>query len=258
MVSLPQPLPVFPASPVPAETRIRDLTALAFAMLFPSFMGWLYFMVLPNRGLQDNPVLPWAFGLGKFAQFIFPLVFVAIVDRNALRPSRPTWHGMKTGAAFGVATALAILALYYFALQGSEVFVTTGHKANEWLAQQKLNTTGGFLGMAAFVCFLHCPLEEYYWRWFVFGRLRRHMPWGWAAVVSGLAFMGHHVILLAYYFPDNFWLVAVPFSLGVAVGGMVWAWIYQLSGSIYAPCVSHSLIDLAIMVVGYNLLKPHF
>ena len=226
-------------------------------MIFPSIMAWLYFMVLPGQDVQGNPWLRLAFGSGKFIQFAFPLLFVWIVDRKQLGFSRPVWHGMGAGLAFGVVTVLAILALYYFGLRGSELFTVAGHKANAWLDQQKLNSANGFLAIAGFVCLVHCPLEEYYWRWFVFGRLRRHMPWGWAAVVSGFAFMGHHVILLAYYFPGNFWLVAMPFSLGVAVGGMVWAWIYQVSGSIYAPCVSHSLIDVALMVVGYDLLLPH-
>jgi membrane protease YdiL (CAAX protease family) len=141
-------------------------------------MAWIYFIVLPGQHLQDNPYLTLAFGLGKFVQFSFPLIFVAIVNFKELRPSRPTWHGMRAGLAFGVATGLAILALYFFGLRGSEMFLTAGHKANEWIAQQKLNSTSGFLMIAGFVCFLHCPLEEYYWRWFVFGRLRRHIPWG--------------------------------------------------------------------------------
>jgi membrane protease YdiL (CAAX protease family) len=97
-------------------------------------------------------------------------------------------------------------------------------------------------------------LEEYYWRWFVFGWLRRQTPLLVAQLLSSLAFMAHHVVILAVFFPGRFWTAAVPFSLCIAGGGFVWAWIYERSGSIYAPWLSHLLIDAAIMAVGYDLL----
>ena len=71
-----------------------------------------------------------------------------------------------------------------------------------------------------------------------------------ALLLSSLAFMGHHVIVLAHYFPIG---LTVLFSLAVAVGGAAWAWLYHRAGSLAAPWVSHLLIDAAIMVVGYDL-----
>jgi membrane protease YdiL (CAAX protease family) len=56
------------------------------------------------------------------------------------------------------------------------------------------------------------------------------------------------------FFPGNFWLLALPFSICVGVGGGVWAWIYERSGSLYAPWLSHALIDGSIMGVGYVML----
>jgi membrane protease YdiL (CAAX protease family) len=108
--------------------------------------------------------------------------------------------------------------------------------------------------MAAFIAVAHAALEEYYWRWFVFGRLRRHLAVGAAAVLSGLAFMGHHVLVLAVYFPGRFWGAAVPLSLAIAVGGVVWAWLYHRSGSLLGPWLSHVLVDAAIMLIGYDLM----
>jgi membrane protease YdiL (CAAX protease family) len=244
------PPPVVPVS----EGKIRDLSALILAMTFPSLMAWLYFMVLPGEGSQNNPFLKWTFGLAKFVQFAFPVVFVFLTDRRQLRMAPVTWRGMGLAVGFGVATAAAICVLYFLVLKSTGLFETTAEKVRLWMTQFSLTTLAGFLIMAGFVSLFHSLLEEYYWRWFVFGRLRRQVPWGWAAVISGLAFMSHHVILLAFYFPGRFWPVAVPFSLGVAAGGMVWAWIYQRSGSIYANWASHCLIDLALMAVGYDLM----
>ena len=48
------------------------------------------------------------------------------------------------------------------------------------------------------------------------------------------------------------------FSVAVAVGGVVWAWIYQRSGSLYGPWMSHLLIDAAIFLIGYDLAHSLF
>src|SRR5262249_1527345 len=106
---------------------------------------------------------------------------------------------------------------------------------------------------AVFVTVPHSLLEEYYWRWFVFGQLRRRLTLASAIVISSLGFMAHHVIILYVFFPDHFLTAAVPFSLCVAAGGAVWAWLYERSGSIYAPWLSHLVVDAGLFVVGYDL-----
>ena len=54
------------------------------------------------------------------------------------------------------------------------------------------------------IAVLHAFLGGVLLAWFVFGRLHRHVPLGVALVISGLAFMSHHVLVLGYYFPDYF------------------------------------------------------
>jgi membrane protease YdiL (CAAX protease family) len=43
-------------------------------------------------------------------------------------------------------------------------------------------------------------------------------------------------------------------SAAVAVGGAMWAWLYQRSGSIYAPWLSHLLIDAAIFTIAFDMV----
>ena len=111
-----------------------------------------------------------------------------------------------------------------------------------------------FLFMALFYCVVHSLLEEYYWRWFVFGELRQVQRWPIAAVVSGIGFTAHHVLVIGMYFGWSSPLT-VLFSLAVTIGGIYWAWLYQRSGSLLGPWVSHLLIDGAIFVVGWDLLN---
>ena len=66
-----------------------------------------------------------------------------------------------------------------------------------------------YVVLAAFLAVVHSLLEEYYWRWFVFGRLRRLVSSPAAILISSLAFMAHHVVVLGRFFPNDFWPAAV-------------------------------------------------
>jgi membrane protease YdiL (CAAX protease family) len=94
-------------------------------------------------------------------------------------------------------------------------------------------------------------LEEYYWRWFGFSKLKRVVPLGWALIFSALGFTLHHLIVLTVYFA---WPYAVAFALCVFVGGVVFACLYHHYDSIWSPWVCHAIIDAGIMAVGYNMI----
>jgi membrane protease YdiL (CAAX protease family) len=65
--------------------------------------------------------------------------------------------------------------------------------------------------------------------------------------------MAHHVLVLAWYFGWTSWATWL-FSVSVAIGGVVWCWIYQRSGSLVGPWLSHLLIDAAIFTIGYDMV----
>jgi membrane protease YdiL (CAAX protease family) len=236
--------------------RTLDWAALLFAMTFPSVMSFIEFVILPGAGEHD-PSLRWAFGSGKVVQFLFPIVFVWLFARQRLCPERFNCRGLGRGIGFAALVGGGALLLYFVWLKGSSVMAGTPAKVQGWLTEMDpaLATPIGFLSVAVFIAVPHSFLEEYYWRWFVFGGLRRHVPVATAIVVSSLAFMAHHVIVLGVYLP---WTAAVPFSLCVAGGGVVWAWLYHKTDSLYAPWISHLLVDLSIMVVGYDMLRRYW
>jgi membrane protease YdiL (CAAX protease family) len=62
------------------------------------------------------------------------------------------------------------------------------------------------------------------------------------------------VLVLAKYFgwdSPATWL----FSAGVAIGGVVWAVVYQRSKSLLGPWLSHLLVDAAIFAIGWDLIS---
>jgi membrane protease YdiL (CAAX protease family) len=232
----------------------RDHLALAFGMIFPGLMAWLYFVILAVEGRRENPALMLAFGIGKLVQFTFPLIYVWCFERERLRPALPTRRGLRLALVFGLGTAAAILGLYFGWLKHSALLSDTPAKVYAKVREFGMATPGRFVTLAIFISLVHSALEEYYWRWFVFGWLRKYLALGPSLVLASLAFMAHHVIVLGVYFPEQFWLLALPFSLAVALGGGIWAWIYERSRSLIGPWLSHVLIDAAIMAVGYDML----
>jgi membrane protease YdiL (CAAX protease family) len=233
-------------------------------MVFPTVMAWLYFVVVatgnqapgssPPRG--PNLALQVAFAAGKFVQFGFPLVFLWFFDRGWLKPAAPNFRGLLFGLGFGLLVSAGIVLLYFLWLDRVLAAVHAPEKVRAKVAEFGLDSPAGYLLLAGFISLIHSALEEYYWRWFVFGRLRRHVPVGLAVALASLAFMGHHVVVLAVYMPGGtaFLTLVVPLALGVGVGGAVWCWLYHRTGSIYSAWVSHLLIDASIMAVGYVMV----
>jgi membrane protease YdiL (CAAX protease family) len=243
----------------PHSAPYRDVPALVFVHLFPLAMSWLY-LVAFRRSAGNEPqtgiIIAVAFATAKLVQFSFPALYVFTFERDKLRLVRPSLHGMLVAGGFGLGVAIAILGLFFGVLRHTPWFADAPAKIYRLV--DDLHSAGHirFWLLCALFAIGHSLLEEYYWRWFAFGWLRRYTPVGIAIAVSSLGFMAHHVVLLDFYFPGRFWTLVVPFSLCVATGGAVWAWIYQRTGTLYAPWLSHALIDWALFVVGYAMVAP--
>ena len=231
---------------------------LAVAMTLPTAAAAGYFLGLGSgvaTERQANPLFQATFAASKFIQFLLPVVWLAVADRTALGFQRLSLRGVATGLVFGVAVAGLALVLYFGWLAGSPLFDGVADRVRAKVVDFGAATPVRFVMLGAFISVIHSLLEEYYWRWFVYGRLRHcRMPRLPALVLAGAAFMGHHVVILGVYFPGRFWPAVLPFSLGIAVGGIVWAWLYERSGSILGPWLSHLIVDAALMAVGYDIL----
>jgi membrane protease YdiL (CAAX protease family) len=237
---------------------VSDLFILAFAIVLPSLVTWIYFVWLAQA---PSAVQQSAYSLGKALQFALPVVWLYLAHRkNWLDGWVFTREGLLTGIIFGAIVAGAMIALYALWLKPSGFFNEAAVTVREKIGGMAINTVWKFVLLGMFYSLMHSFLEEYYWRWFVFRQLDLLSP-TWPATVaitvSSLAFMAHHVILLAQYFG---WFSPATwfFSLSVAVGGAVWAWLYLSSGSLLGPWMSHLLIDAAIFVIGYDLAKEMF
>ena len=239
------------------SARGADLCVAVFALFLPSVVTLLYFVILaawPSAAQQT------AYAIGKGIQFGLPLVWVLAVQRAGLRFKPPGRAGLIEGGLFGLLVLAAMMALYHGWLKPVGYLGPQSPAAAAILDKVQgfgLDTLWKYVALGAFYSLFHSGLEEYYWRWFVFGQLRRLIPVNRAILVSSIGFMLHHILLLAAYFgwfSPATWL----FSAAVAVGGAYWAWLYQRSDSLWGPWLSHLVIDAAIFIVGYDLVVGLF
>ena len=188
-------------------------------MGFPSLLTWVYFVVLADR---PAAVQQGAYAVGKIVQFAFPLVWVLLVSRQRLQWRLPNRAGMNWGVAFGLLVAAAMVGLYYGLLRQASFMSEAGQMVQAKIVGMGLTDIRKYVAAGVFYALCHSLLEEYYWRWFVFGELHLHVRQGAAIIISSTAFMAHHVILLATYFG---WTSSITYALSlcVGIGGAAWA-----------------------------------
>ncbi len=243
------------SDPTPLRWRL-DGPVLLFALVLPSLATWLYFIVFAGRGA----VMAWTYAICKVVQFALPVVWVIGVCGDWPEVRRLfARRGLALGIAFGVAVFAGMMLVFHGQLCNSPIMAQAPAQIWSKIAAFGIQSPTAFLGMALFYSGIHSFLEEYYWRWFVFGQLRRALPVAAAVTVSSIGFASPHVILLADYLPaEHFWTATIFFSFCVAVGGAVWAWLYHRFGSLLAPWLSHMLVDAALMWIGFVLCRRYF
>lgn len=223
---------------------------LWLGIVLPTVITWVYFELLSSRPSYQQQ---FAFGAGKTVQFALPLVAYWLAPRRAAGPE-PQWRrSALVGTAFGAVVALLMFALYYWALLPFGVMEGPKEQVRAKVAEMGFAGPAALIAMGVFYSLCHSALEEYYWRWFIFRELSERTTLVLAAVVSGVGFTAHHVLVLARYFgwtSPMTWL----FSLGIAVGGAIWAVMYARYRTLLGPWLSHLLVDAAIFAIGYHLL----
>jgi membrane protease YdiL (CAAX protease family) len=185
---------------------------------------------------------------------LLPVVWLLFVERRRISFSRPSFGGLAGGAALGALIAAAIFGAYFgFAGGWIDRAEVRALAADKGLARKAL-----FIPMAFYWVFVNSALEEYVWRWFVFGKCRAvaqklRLPVSAAIVASALFFTLHHVIAMRALFD---WRVTALGCSGVFVGGAIWAWAYERWRSIWPCWVSHIMADAPIFVIGWRLIFP--
>lgn len=235
------------------DIRKFELPVVALACVLPTVVTLAYFV--GAAGLASG-VQQVVYVGAKAVQFALPIVWAWVACRERIGWPRRDFSGLQWGIAFGVLVFMATNILYVMLL-GNPLLQQALEPIREKITGLGVATSTRFLALGVFYSLFHSLMEEYYWRWFVFDRLKQHLKLGPAIAISSLAFAAHHVVVLWAYFAHAPWLVAL-LAGAVAVGGAFWAWLYHRTGAMMAIWVSHLLVDAGIFAVGYHLAANIF
>lgn len=151
----------------------------------------------------------------------------------------------------GILSGLIIVALMVVLMQttiGETVIASAG----------KIQTKAKNFGIlehywlfAIFLSLIHSLIEEYYWRWFVYGNLKRVINGFSAHFIAGVSFSAHHIVIASQFF-SLFWGILLGGLVGA--GGILWSMMYEKQKTLLGAWLSHMVVDLGIMYIGYYLL----
>lgn len=232
-------------------TAVRELSWkwLGPALVVPTLGALCYFF-----WLSDGPVGKAAYTTTKVFTLVYPLLFLGIIGAAGLircqEVANPPRIGTIIWIGLGSGIAISLLGWALMLTPLGEMVRAGGGAVTE--RAEALGFKEHFLLFAIFVSVLHSALEEYYWRWFVFGSLARKVkPWI-AHIVAGVAFGGHHLVIMMKFFPFG---LAFFLTSCVVIGGIIWTLLYARQGSLLGCWLSHLCVDVFLMIIGYQLIQ---
>ena len=120
------------------------------------------------------------------------------------------------------------------------------------LTQNAGVTKDNFLYVSLYISFVNSLLEEFFFRGFLFSNLKTASTRGFAYGFSAVTFSLYHVAMMIGWF--NLWLYALVLA-GLAVGGVIFNYLNEKLGCIYASWLTHMFANFAINTIGFLLLN---
>jgi len=231
-----------------SKVRNSKLAYSAYIASCIPFIASLFYFVL----FKDSSFAQATYAGTKIFTLSWPaLIYIFVLKKDFPKFSLKSNHneyileGIFSGLAVAILTVVLANTLFSEMLKDATPHINS-----------KVNALGikeNFILFAAFISIVHSLIEEYYWRWFVYGAFRKissnsYLP----HLLAALAFTAHHIIVVSQYF--SFGLAAL-LSLAVFIGGLLWSWMYSRHKSLLAAWISHAIVDIGVMYVGYQIIN---
>lgn len=107
-----------------------------------------------------------------------------------------------------------------------------------------------FIGL--YIIIINSFLEEFFWRGFVFEKLRKFLrPW-MAYLISGIAFSFHHMVFYYNWFNPGFFILV---TFGLFMYAMILNYIFEKYRDLLSCWLVHSLSDIVQISIGVMILS---
>ena len=187
------------------------------------------------------------FATAKLWLLLFPAAWYLAIERGRPSWSPPARGGLRVGAAAGAAMAAAMLVAYWGVLRAH----VDPQPVRQAAVEMGIGSPVSYIAGAAAWILVNSLVEEVVWRWFVLRQLRALLPAALAILGSAALFTAHHAVAMAAYLGPA---QVVLGSLAVLAAGACWSFLYLRYASIWPAWISHVVADIAIFVIGWQLL----
>jgi len=220
--------------------------ALLPAMTLPVLASLCYFMLW-----SDHIFARWLYGFTKLFTLVWPVIAVLFITRTGWPRFNLADQVHRRALPLGIFLGIGIIGAMWTLLLTpcGDVVLSSAPKIRAKV--QALGILNHYWTFGLFLSLIHSLLEEYYWRWFVYGHLRQVVGNGLAHGLAGVAFSAHHIVVTTQYFPLAW---GVMFGALTGVGGIFWSLMYQRQRTLAGAWISHVWVDLGILSIGHRLL----
>ena len=219
-----------------------------------ALLGLILVAIAPSISV----ITGFAFKAGILAIFVFiftkiwifglPAFWYLSIEKGEKSLSLPENGGWKVSTLLGVGMLIVIF-IAYFSI-GDKLL--RADELTEILDGVGLTVAWKFALAIIFWVFINSVLEEYVFRWFITSKIEQLIGGVWIPIfLSAGIFTIHHTIALAFFIDPLGNFIA---SLGVFIGGAIFSWLYMTYRSIWVAWVAHAIADIAIFIIGWNMV----
>lgn len=109
---------------------------------------------------------------------------------------------------------------------------------------------GNFVFVALYISIANSLLEEFFFRGFAFFTLKELVGRRFAYLFSAGAFAVYHMAIMTSWFSVELFLLLIA---ALFVAGLLFNWLNERNGNIYASWMVHMFANLAINTIGFML-----
>ena len=214
---------------------IRTPALMVMVAVCCAAMLWIDGVVQPPYAVKSA---------AKVALFLIcPLLYTRLdPDFRPRALFSPDRKGLLPALGLGIGVFAVILAAYFIFSMFGDFSAITG------LLEDTIGVDrDNFLLVAVYISFVNSLLEEFFFRGFAFFALKELTGRRFAYVFSALAFAVYHTAMMLGWW--DWWLFALAL-LGLFVGGLLFDFLNERTGTVWPSWMVHMFADFAINTVG--------
>jgi len=228
------------------NTKASLWIAVLPALVLPLLASLFYFVLFSEHALAQG-----IYTGTKVFTLVWPVIAYIVILKIPLPKPSLLAGDCRRALITGLVSGALMVGLMMLLMQtplGNVVKASAGQIRTK---AEELGIINHYWLFAVFLSVVHSLIEEYYWRWFVFGRLRQALSGFAPHLIAGIGFAAHHVVVASQFFGLSW-----GFLLGgsVAVGGIIWSMMYDKHKTLLGAWISHIIVDFGIMTIGYCLI----